>query len=673
MLKKNVNAYKNPNHFLNDVKETVTKLINKYLKSLKVNMKLFTEYERGIGENIEYVESSFKTKNEIILKSTNLEEYYANSISKIIAEMGAFEAKGSQWVLNRIFKLEVRMNKYVPFKGSSYVDLLEKSKISRRAPMNGAVVAGQFRRCGASTTKQAFTTPTNDNDCKTLVNHLYTIAFQQYGGVGTAQILEMSGRMATRHSTWSCVEIVLVIWTDQRIQKARRWATRDIASDVGLSYYIIASFWQAPTIAKNTYLEVIIAGGETREHHYTPKTKPSSKKCKLVTSLPRKKVKAWLSTFKIKDAVIWDVQSLLRHEFLQRKEINPVDSMVAQWPYCSPTYTANRTPFPAGSTRTFVSGILADAIIGQGHDESPSSVCMGNVLELIELRAKDKGKEINEIMRMRDQAYDGASNMEWLRDLRKMSQELCILIIFENSLSWPITTVSAERSFSTLRRLKTNLRCTMGEDRLSGLALMANDGMDTRGNPASKGAIRATLTRTPSASSLLRARCAMFPSQRCNVEIRSVTQGFEKRSVNRERPDLWRPAACSEKHLARDNTFSLSHVIADDRHALSLVRIQPLPIRPVGNVSEVTDYESCLLRDVLAIRGRVARGQKGRHRARTCESTREVLKRRTAFPLHRYNYETSNVALAEKQFTVATLRLDCAACKLALLQIRSTV
>ena len=37
----------------------------------------------------------------------------------------------------------------------------------------------------------------------------------------------------------------------------------------------------------------------------------------------------------------------------------------------------------------------------------------------------------------------------------------------------PVTTASAERSFSNLRRLKTWLRTTMGEDRLSGLALMS--------------------------------------------------------------------------------------------------------------------------------------------------------------------------------------------------------
>jgi hypothetical protein len=36
----------------------------------------------------------------------------------------------------------------------------------------------------------------------------------------------------------------------------------------------------------------------------------------------------------------------------------------------------------------------------------------------------------------------------------------------------PVTTCSSERSFSSLRRLKTYLRNTIGEDRLNGLALL---------------------------------------------------------------------------------------------------------------------------------------------------------------------------------------------------------
>ena len=43
----------------------------------------------------------------------------------------------------------------------------------------------------------------------------------------------------------------------------------------------------------------------------------------------------------------------------------------------------------------------------------------------------------------------------------------------------PITSCEAERAFSTLRKTKTYLRTTMGEERLSGLALMnVHNGVD---------------------------------------------------------------------------------------------------------------------------------------------------------------------------------------------------
>ena len=37
----------------------------------------------------------------------------------------------------------------------------------------------------------------------------------------------------------------------------------------------------------------------------------------------------------------------------------------------------------------------------------------------------------------------------------------------------PVTTPSSERSFSTMRRLKTHLRSTMGDQRLTSLALLS--------------------------------------------------------------------------------------------------------------------------------------------------------------------------------------------------------
>lgn len=57
--------------------------------------------------------------------------------------------------------------------------------------------------------------------------------------------------------------------------------------------------------------------------------------------------------------------------------------------------------------------------------------------------------------------------------------DVCDSLIFPNVyklikilVTLPVTTCTAERSFSTLRRLKTYLRNTMSQNRLNGLALL---------------------------------------------------------------------------------------------------------------------------------------------------------------------------------------------------------
>ena len=47
-----------------------------------------------------------------------------------------------------------------------------------------------------------------------------------------------------------------------------------------------------------------------------------------------------------------------------------------------------------------------------------------------------------------------------------------IHILLTILLALPVSTASAERSFSTLRRLKTWMRSRMGEERLTGLAML---------------------------------------------------------------------------------------------------------------------------------------------------------------------------------------------------------
>ncbi|ELU00718.1 hypothetical protein CAPTEDRAFT_118897, partial [Capitella teleta] len=46
----------------------------------------------------------------------------------------------------------------------------------------------------------------------------------------------------------------------------------------------------------------------------------------------------------------------------------------------------------------------------------------------------------------------------------------CIVILLRIFITWPVTTATGERSFSSLKCIKSYLRSTMGEDHLNGLA-----------------------------------------------------------------------------------------------------------------------------------------------------------------------------------------------------------
>ena len=106
--------------FLDSSERIVNGNIRKELanRELKVNIAVFAEYKRGTEE---YQEMNFKTQNEIITRASDLSEFCSKAINKILAEMENFEIRGSQWILNRILKIELRINKYNPLRGASYI------------------------------------------------------------------------------------------------------------------------------------------------------------------------------------------------------------------------------------------------------------------------------------------------------------------------------------------------------------------------------------------------------------------------------------------------------------------------------------------------------------------------------------------------------------------------
>jgi hypothetical protein len=76
-------------------------------RELKVNIVVRAEFERP-GE--EFDQKNFKTANVILTVASDLAEFYSEAKTKILNEMEEMEIKGSNWTLNRILNLELRIN-----------------------------------------------------------------------------------------------------------------------------------------------------------------------------------------------------------------------------------------------------------------------------------------------------------------------------------------------------------------------------------------------------------------------------------------------------------------------------------------------------------------------------------------------------------------------------------
>ncbi|GFY12006.1 uncharacterized protein TNCV_4975061 [Trichonephila clavipes] len=121
---RNIRNFKDPTAFLEHCRTMVIEKLSQRL-GVKVNLQLYCDYQKM--EEIQ--EFSFKTQNQIVLKSTDLNECYDEVVDKLKREMEEFEARGSGWRLVQINHLELRINKYNPLRGSSYIDLPKRLRL----------------------------------------------------------------------------------------------------------------------------------------------------------------------------------------------------------------------------------------------------------------------------------------------------------------------------------------------------------------------------------------------------------------------------------------------------------------------------------------------------------------------------------------------------------------
>lgn len=124
----NTEGYKDIKEFLASKKENFENIVSSQGFDLKVNCRLICQYQKVGHAGVMSEEKCFKTRNAIVLQTTDISNLYSEKTAKILREVDEFEGKESGWTLEEIKELEIRLNKFNPLRGTSYIELPEVIK-----------------------------------------------------------------------------------------------------------------------------------------------------------------------------------------------------------------------------------------------------------------------------------------------------------------------------------------------------------------------------------------------------------------------------------------------------------------------------------------------------------------------------------------------------------------
>ena len=97
-----------PQNFLRDIRGTVISFIRERAEN-KVHLVLVCEMERvnpATGEDVETIESFFRTLQEPVYSSTDLETMYERMSVKMLEAFSVYLKNGSGWMLKRVLRLQ---------------------------------------------------------------------------------------------------------------------------------------------------------------------------------------------------------------------------------------------------------------------------------------------------------------------------------------------------------------------------------------------------------------------------------------------------------------------------------------------------------------------------------------------------------------------------------------
>ncbi|XP_021001758.2 uncharacterized protein [Parasteatoda tepidariorum] len=120
--------------FLRSKKDETTEIFLSELQkheSLKVRLLIFCIYQKVSDDFVKQIKNvEFKTANKPVFASTNKSELYEELTNKLILESEDFQEKDSGWTLGEIIELEIHTNKFTPLRGSTFVELPEKIRMT---------------------------------------------------------------------------------------------------------------------------------------------------------------------------------------------------------------------------------------------------------------------------------------------------------------------------------------------------------------------------------------------------------------------------------------------------------------------------------------------------------------------------------------------------------------
>ena len=118
---------------LREIRRTVISFIGRRPEN-KVHLVLVSEMERMnpvTGEVEETVMPSFRTLQEPVYNSTDLETMYERMTAKMLESFSAYLRNGSGWMFKRVIRLDITFSRNRPVRGSSYIPLPEGLKKTR--------------------------------------------------------------------------------------------------------------------------------------------------------------------------------------------------------------------------------------------------------------------------------------------------------------------------------------------------------------------------------------------------------------------------------------------------------------------------------------------------------------------------------------------------------------